>query len=155
MINFTPTEALEFAIRIEENGEHFYRKLAEKVEEKEVKDLFIYLANEEVAHKSTYADMLKDIENYQPEENYPEEYFAYLRAYVEKVIFFPERLEKELKRIRDKDDAIDFAIRIELENILYFEELKKLVKSPKRQMIDKIIAEEQSHFLKLSGMKSL
>lgn len=152
MIRFTPGDAIECAVQIEENGETFYRRMAEKFHDPEVKELFTYLLEEETKHRKTYAKMLSKLEKYQTVENYPEEYYAYLRAYVEKVIFSPERLEAEMGRIKDKESAIDFAIRAELESILYYEEMKKLVREKDYDIIEKIIQEERKHFLELSAL---
>ncbi|MCP4148141.1 MAG: ferritin family protein [bacterium] len=155
MNSFTPAEALEFAVQIEENGEKFYRHMAEKIEDAGAKKVFTYLADEEIKHRGLYAKMLSKIESYKPAENYPEEYFAYLRAYVKKVIFSPQRLEEEMERIATKEEAVEFAIRTELENILYFEELKKLVNEDDTQIIEEVINEERKHFLELSSLKKV
>ena len=152
MIQFTPSDAVECAVQIEENGETFYRRMAEKFDDSEVKKLFTYLLEEEAKHRKTYAKTLSKLEKYQTVENYPEEYYAYLKAYVEKVIFSPERLEEEMGRIKDKKSAIDFAIRAELETILYYEEMKKLVREKDHDIIEKIIEEERKHFLELSAL---
>jgi rubrerythrin len=152
MIQFTPGDAMECAIQIEENGETFYRRMAEKFDDPEVKKLFTFLLGEETKHKKTYAKMLSTLDQYQTVENYPEEYYAYLKAYVEKVIFSQKRLEKEMDRIKDKESAIDFAIRAELESILYYEEMKKFVREKDHEIIEKIIEEERKHFLELSAL---
>ena len=154
MIQFSPADAFEFAVRIEENGEKFYRTMAEKFSENDmIKELFCHLADEEVKHKGIYSQFLGKVAVPLETANYPEEYFAYMQAYVERVIFTPERLEAEIKRIDDIEDALDFAIRTELENILYFEELKKFLKRNQQGQVDKIISEERKHFLELSVMK--
>lgn len=152
MIRFTSGDAVECAVQIEENGETFYRRMAEKFDDPEVKKLFTFLIKEESKHKEVYAGMLSKLEKHTTLENYPEEYYAYLKAYVEKVIFSPERLEEEMYRIKDEKSAIDFAIRAELETILYYEEMKKLVKEKDQELIEKIIAEERKHFLELSEL---
>jgi len=46
-------EVFQFAVNIEENGEIFYRKIADKFrDKKELKELFEFLANEEEKHKN-------------------------------------------------------------------------------------------------------
>jgi rubrerythrin len=152
MIRLTPADSVEFAVRMEENGENFYSRMAEKFTDAEVKELFTFLVKEESKHKEIYARMLSKLEKYTTLEDYPEEYYAYLRAYVDKIIFSPERLEEEMKRIKEAKSAVDFAIRAELESILYYEELKKLVKEKDQELIEKIIEEERKHFLELSQL---
>lgn len=150
---FEPSEIFQFAIRIEENGEKFYREMAEKLDDREVKELFSALANEEVKHKQTYESMVSKIEKYEPFESFPGEYFAYLRAYADNHIFTPERLTEKMAKIKDAASAIEFAIDRELDSILYYQEVKKLVSENQRNVIDKIIDEERGHFVKLSSCK--
>ncbi|MFN7171029.1 MAG: ferritin-like domain-containing protein, partial [Candidatus Omnitrophota bacterium] len=127
------SEVLEFAIRIEENGEIFYREVSKKVEQRKVKDLFNFLAEEEVKHRKVFEEMLSQIENYQPPESYPGEYFAYLRAYAEGHIFTKEKKGALMaKKMHTAKEAIDFAMEIELDSILYYLETKNLVPEHQR-----------------------
>jgi rubrerythrin len=147
---FEPSEVFQFAIRIEEGGEKFYREMAGKIENAEVKSLFSTLADEEVKHKKTYQGMVAKIEEYEPIESYPGEYFSYLRAYADNIIFTPQRMEEEMKKINDAASALKFAIDRELDSILYYQEVKNLVPKNQRGEIDKIIDEERKHFMKLT-----
>ncbi len=147
---FEPSEVFQFAIRIEEGGEKFYRGMADKIEDPEVKSLFSALADEEVKHRKTYEGMVSKIEEYEPFESYPGEYFSYLRAYADNIIFTPERMEAEMNKIKDAASALKFAIDRELDSILYYQEVKNLVPKGQRELIDKIIDEERKHFMKLT-----
>ena len=151
---FKPGEVFQFAIRIEENGEKFYRQMAQKFEEPKVKDLFSYLAEEEVKHKITYEEMVSKIERYEPPESYPGAYFAYLRAHADNIIFNQKKLDEEISKIEDVNSAIDFAIGAELDSILYYQEIKNLVSKNQRDIIDKIIEEERLHFVQLTEIKN-
>lgn len=151
---FEPSEIFQFAIRIEENGEKFYRQMAQKFDDPEVSGLFSALADEEIKHKAVYEKMVSKIEKYEPFESYPGEYFEYLRAYADTHIFTPKQLEEEMANINDATSALKFAIDRELDSILYYEEIKKLVPQSERGLIDKIIEEEHRHFVKLSSCKA-
>ncbi len=150
---FKASEIYQFAIRIEENGERFYHQMAQKIENANMEKVFTYLANEEVKHKKTFEDMVSKIEKYEPPESYSGEYFSYLRAYTDNIIFSQAKLEEEMSKIKDAISAIDFAIQRELDSILYFLEMKNLVPVSQRSLIDGIIEEERRHFVKLSGLK--
>jgi rubrerythrin len=151
---FQPSEVFQFAIRIEEGGEKFYREMAKRLADAEVKSLFSALAEEEVKHKKIYAGMVAKIEEYEPFESYPGEYFAYLRAYADNIIFTPKKMEDEMKKIKDVSAALKFAIDRELDSILYYQEIKNLVPQNQRGLIDKIIEEERRHFVKLTKCSS-
>ena len=126
-IFFTASEILQFAIRIEENGEKFYRYAARITEDDDAKKIFEYLADEENGHKKTFEDLLSKIEEFPPLESYPGEYLAYLRAYVDNIIFTNEALDKEVSEVKDTLSAINFGIQRELDSILYYYEIKKFV----------------------------
>jgi rubrerythrin len=151
---FEPSEVFQFAIRIEENGEKFYRKMADKFSDPKVKELFSYLADEETKHKRIYEGMVENIEKYEPFESYPGEYFEYLRAYADKIIFDEEALDEQQKQITDPTTAINVAMDNEVASILYYQEIKNLVSKKQRGLIDKIMEEERRHFVTLSGMRS-
>ncbi len=149
---FDVSEVFQFAIRIEENGESFYRNVAGKVSDKELKGIFTYLADEEARHKKIFTDMVNSIKRYEPPETYTGEYFQYLRSYADTVVFPPE-IERELDTEGGVVKAIDFAIRRELDSIMYYLETKNLVPATQHQLMDKILEEERSHFVRLSIMK--
>lgn len=150
---FEPSEVFQFAIRIEENGEKFYRQMVQKFEEPKVKELFSFLADEEIKHKKTYEEMVSKIEKYEPFETFPGEYFAYLRAYADKIIFTQKEFDEEIANIKDIKAAIDYAINAELDSILYYQEIKNLIPENQRKTLDGIIEEERRHFVKLSEIK--
>ena len=149
---FDISEVLQFAITIEENGESFYRKVAAKVSDKEMKDLFTFLADEEVKHKKIFTEMVSKITKYEPPETYTGEYFQYLKAYAENIIFPPE-IERELDSKGGTIKALDFGIRRELDSVMYYIETKNVVPETQHQIMDRIIEEERSHFVRLSIMK--
>ena len=127
--------------------------MSQKFKESKVKEIFSYLADEETKHKKIYQEMVSKIEKYEPLESYPGEYFAYLRAYADNVIFSKEKLEEKISKIGDLVSAIEFGMNIERDSILYYQDIKNLVPENRRIPIDKIIEEERRHFLKLLEIK--
>lgn len=150
---FEPSEVFQFAIRIEENGEKFYRQMIQKFEEPTVKELLSFLADEEIKHKKIYEEMVSKIEKYEPFETFPGEYFAYLRAYADNIIYTQKKFDEETANIKDINAAIDYAINAELDSVLYYQEIKNLIPENQRKTIDGIIEEERRHFVKLSEIK--
>ncbi len=149
------SEVFQFAIRIEENGERFYREMAEKIDNDDAKRLFQLLAEQEIEHKKIFEEMLSSVENYKPVENYPEDYFRYLKSYADNIIFSPDELSKEIAAIDSPIDALTFAIKREWESISYYQEIKPVVPDKQHDLIDKIIAEERKHFTQLSEARDL
>ncbi len=150
---FDASEVLQFAVRIEENGEKFYRHVAAKAAGQNVKSLFTYLADAEVVHKRVFGDMMSKIKTYEPVESYPGEYFAYLRAFVDGVLFNEDELGKHMGDVVDMASAIDFGIRKELQSIQYYEEMKKFVPNSQHNLLERVINEERKHFVDLTVLR--
>ncbi len=154
MAIFEAKEIFKFAIRIEENGEKFYRFASKLTEDEEIKDMFNYLADEELKHKDIFTNLLSDITKDVSFNNYSDEYMDYLRCYVDNVIFTDEQLKTQEKEVDDVPSAIKFAMQRELDSILYYHEVEKLIADNKRPLIEKIIEEERKHYATLSDMKA-
>ncbi len=150
---FDPSEVFQLAVRIEENGEKFYRTMADKFNDVEIKELFTYLADEEVGHKKFYNELYEDFKTYDPPSEYAAEYYEFIKSYADEVMFNKEDFEENMSKVTDIISALDFAIDSELNAILYFSEMKRMVLKEKRDIIDNIIEEERKHFIKLSNMK--
>ena len=138
---FKASEVFETAIRIEQNGKKFYRHFASSSENEHVKHTFDYLADEEEKHESTFKQMLSEFEKYEPRESYPGEFYDYMRAYADGIIFDEEKLNKQIEMATDIELAIDFGIDREIKSIVYYSEIKKFVPENQRERIEKLINE--------------
>lgn len=150
---FDASEIMGFAIKIEEKGKVFYDFAANLAGDEKIKNIFQFLAKEEEKHKRNFEELRSKIDQNEPFENYPGEYQNYMNAYLENIIFPKENWEEQLKTIDNIISAINFGIRIELDSILYYHEIKRLVPKYQIDPIDKIIEEERSHFLRLLDLK--
>ena len=151
---FQASDIVEVAIRIEENGVNFYKFAEQIAKQEEAKKLFADLAQAEVAHKKTFENIFAKMEKYNPPETYAGEYSAYLRSYVDNnLIFTKEIMDKQLAKVTDTNFALDFAIQRELDSILYYHEIKRLVPAAQHAAIEQIIEEERKHFSSLTAMK--
>jgi len=154
MAVFEAGDIVEAAIRIEENGANFYRYAMQIAGKEETKSLFRQLAEEEVKHQKTFSEILAGMDKSTPPEGYDGEYAAYLHNYVDnRLVFKTDVIAGELGAIKDEVSAIDFAIRRELDSLLYYREIRELLPADRREAIERIILEEKKHFMKLSEMK--
>jgi len=151
---FEASDIVEIAVRIEENGANFYRFAEQIAKQEEAKKLFAHLAVEEGRHKKIFEGLFAQMEKANPPEGYEGEYSSYLRDYVDNnIIFTKEVMDKELAKIKDTVSALDFAIKRELDSILYYHEIKRFVSAAQHTTLDQIIAEERKHFTTLSEVK--
>jgi rubrerythrin len=151
---FNASDIIQFAVRIEEEGEAFYRKAAQNARDKDTQDLFSFLANEELQHKALFREMFSKMETLQPAETYDGEYAAYLSDYIDGKVVFTKDVQKELAPdANDTLSAIAFAMQREADSILYYHEAKQFIAEKFHIIIDKIIIEERKHFSKLSELR--
>ena len=153
MISFSGSDVLQFAIRMEENGELFYREAANSSKDGEVKNLFSHLASEETEHRKTFGGLLTKVNWNDPPEGYPGEYMAYLRNHIDGKVFFTKENKATLTEAGDLIKALDFAIARELDSILYYQELKTFVSSLDQKTLEAVIDEERKHVAQLSEAK--
>lgn len=150
----TTHDVVNFAIRIEENGERFYREAAEIIANQPVKELFERLAKEETAHRKTFERLLSGLGDYRPPETYEGEYLAYLKDFIDgKAVFKDDQKIPELAKASSIAAALDFAIQREMDSILYYQEIRMFVGARHSEAIDLIIDEERMHFALLSKLR--
>ncbi len=150
----TIQDVVNFAIRIEENGERFYREAAEVITVQSVKELFGRLAQEEVGHRETFQKLLSSLGDYRPPETYEGEYMAYLKDFVDgKAVFKEHPTITQLAKTSSVGGALEFAIQRESDSILYYQEMKKLMYERYGETLDRIIDEERKHFALLSKLR--
>jgi rubrerythrin len=149
------SDIVEFAVRIEENGANFYRYAVQLAKDEDTKKIFTNLAEAEKHHQRTFEKIFAAMEKNNPPESYDGEYEAYLHNYVDNnVIFNKEVMEREAAQVKDVLSAIDFAIRRELDSILFYHEIKRLVPTNEHGVIEDIIAEERKHFQGLTNLRT-
>ncbi|MBN1615248.1 MAG: ferritin family protein [Deltaproteobacteria bacterium] len=151
---FDASDIVSFAVRIEENGMNFYRYAVQISKDEDAKKIFSQLADEEAKHKRIFEKIFAAMEKQTLPEGYEGEYAAYLHNYVDNnVIFTKEVMDQELAKVKDTLSALDFALRREMDSILYYHEIKSLVPPHEHGTIEEVIAEERRHFAKLSAIK--
>lgn len=145
---FNVIEVIEMAKDIEKRGYDFYKNQSEKTQNKELKELFTKLADDELDHYNRFeelGEMIKEQTKKELEYVYDPEVSAYLEAIVEFTIFPAE----EGVEISDIIDAVQIAIYAEKDSILFYNEmlehndddqtaviLKKLIKEEKQHLLD-------------------
>jgi rubrerythrin len=149
------TDIVQFAVRIEENGANFYRYAVQLAKDEDTKKIFTNLAEAEVHHQRAFGKIFAAMEKDNLPETYTGEYAAYLHNYVDNnIIFNKAAMEQEVAKVKDVLSAIDFAIRRELDSILFYHEIKPMVPANEHGVIEDIIAEERKHFQGLTNLRS-
>jgi len=154
MNKYNIKEIIEMAIQTEKLGFRFYTKIAEKFKRnKDLVDLFTKLASKEQVHEKTFTELKRLVGKSGTEDVEWGEVTNYMRAFVESEFFLGKgKSLPSLSRIKTSKDAVKFALGFEKETLLYFMELRKIVKE--KEMVDEIINEEKSHIMWLAAFKN-
>ena len=153
MALLTGDEIIEIAMRLEETGEAFYNAAAEKTTDAEVKTLFEELAIQEQYHRRAFQQMGRGVVEMALSPEQWDQFQAYTGALLQQSFFDrPEGALSQAIEAADEQDALQAALAFEKETLLFFHELRGVVKGPARQTMDRIIEEERQHIQRLSGM---
>lgn len=149
-------EIIDIAVRLEESGEAFYAAAAEKASIAEIKMLFEDLAMQERQHRHAFQQM-------KPAGTHPvelaltldqrDEFRAYTDALLQRSFFAsPENALHRAAEAEDEQEALLAAIGFEKETLLFFYELRDVVRGAGRQVVGKIVQEEKRHIRRLTEM---
>ncbi len=148
---YSADELVNFAVKIEEQGIAFYKAMAQKTKNQEVKALYLSLAIDEEQHRKRYQALLSKVQKGSAPGEYPEEYQGYLRALVENTVFPSSTKQKEA--LANDGDVLDFAIDREKDSILFYLEMRDHLPKICSDIVETIINEERKHIVKLLDHK--
>ena len=150
MLFFSGSEIIEVAVQIERNGYSFYKTLADSLNDKDIKELFTHLADEEEKHIKSFQSLYDSFKECKPDIADEEEYYNYVNMLASMNVFTKkEGIDEALSIIKDEKDALEMAIRFEKESIIFFAEIKNLVRESERDAVEDLICEEQKHLRRL------
>lgn len=154
-IFFTADEIFDVAIGMEKNGIDFYTRAFQGSRNKDVKSLYTKLIGEEKNHLQFFQDTKESLAVSVSLDTMDEDYALYLKALIESTVFTPEKRAEAVDKakIATESQALDFALGMERDSILFYLEMKPLMAPTARVSVDKIIKEERSHLERLSAMK--
>jgi rubrerythrin len=151
---FSGRELIEVAIGIEKNGAIFYDSLADSTKNLGARGTYKYLADKEREHAAIFQKMLGSVGEYKPPETYTEEYNLYLKALVDSLVFTDDKvILKMARKVNSDAEAIQIAMGAEKDSILFYIEMKGMVRRTERKVVSKIIEEEKSHLRQLMDVK--
>lgn len=146
-------DIFEVAIRIERNGINFYNKLYETVNSSDLKELFSILAAQREKHIGFFREILDNTADYVPRFKYPGEYELFLDHVSRRVLDSFKKIKRK-QRVMNQKEALDLAIRFEIELIGFYSELYNNFEGDEKNRIECIVNIEKSHFSKLKNIKN-
>jgi rubrerythrin len=150
----TADDVFTMAVRIEENGNAFYKAAAEKTDNPQVKELFEKLARMEEGHIAAFKAMRSRLPGAFPADAVwdPEGLAeSYLQTTADTHIFATEEAARGLRGISTPLQALDMAIQFEKDSVAFFLGMKELLPDPSgKGEIDQLIESEMDHVRMLS-----
>lgn len=150
---FDVAEVIDMGVEKEKKRRDFYRLVAEKFEQKEIRELFERLRDWEETHIRKFAEVRESVKEPAVAESYPGELEAYMNALIDDKLYDEVSPDQFSGNVRDERDAIRYAIGFEKDAILFFNELLRYMKSPEREPVEKLISEEKQHIVYLSELR--
>lgn len=139
-------DVLNIAMQMETEGCEFYTRLANRPDQKHLKGIFVFLADEEIKHKQIFLAMSENQEELPAGDS---EILTYARKVFESMagdFSFPDVLE-------DSENAYSKALEMEKKSIAFYTDLLDKDDVDERgSAIRRIIAEEQSHVRLLENL---
>lgn len=149
---FSAKEIFDLAVKIEENGERFYRNALTKVSGTHLDALFAWLADEEVKHKEWFLRNRDKLPPGNGESSLQEAGSTLLSGIVGDQTFSLK--EADLSGFHRDEDLIALAQEFEKDTILFFEMIRSVVSDPETlKHLDEIIEEEYRHIQLLDEYK--
>jgi len=149
---FSAKEIFDLAVKIEENGERFYRNALTGISDTRLRDLFGWLADEEVKHREWFMKNREKLPAEKSGLSLQEEESAILASIVGDQTFSLD--EADLSEFHHSEDLIALAQEFEKDTILFFEMIRSAVSDPETlKHLDEIIEEEHRHIQLLDECK--
>jgi len=150
---FTVDDIREIAIQIEKNGEAAYREAARSVKDAAVRDVFLWMAEEEKRHAGFFSSFESGGTLTEEQAEMERMGRQLLQEMVADQTF---SLDTEmLVKTTDFKDALTHAQAFEQDTIAFYEFLKNLVEEEDaKKQLEAVILEEQRHVEQLEEMKA-
>ena len=151
--NFSPRQIAEMAMGVEEAGEKFYTKLADVLDDKKLKDIFISLSKAELQHRDIFKSIADSFSGEEDSE-YSIDLPALMQSYVEKLKDVVFNLQSFSSKPDNMQEALNIAVYTEEEAIRIYTEMYNSFVDKFHNILTKIISEEKKHLKILDEVKA-
>jgi rubrerythrin len=147
-------EIFNMAMEIEKSGYAYYKTVADSTNDTDLRELFLYLAEQEQKHYDFFQELSKEVEELQIAGEDWEAISEYIKATTDSRFFIGEdKAIQEARKTTDVKEAIDVAIGFEKDTLLFFHEIRQVTPSKAHKATDQIIDEERRHVKQLLERK--
>lgn len=142
---------IDMAVQIEKAGQKFYSTLAISECNKKIKDLLVFLADEEAKHIEAFEDLSKTLKNdLLDADSYSEDYLYYLNCIGRTHLLFNIDIKDAAYKVGTARETLELALKFERDSITVFQEMMEVVGKSGKEVLKKLIEQERGHFLTLA-----
>ena len=151
---FSGQDMLEVAINIERNGEAFYLAAMNTARDASSRAAFENLAGEEKKHLKTFQSILNSIPANPVSETYTGEYALYVKTLSDGLVFKDDKTARSMAaRAANDAEIVHLALAVEKDSLLFYWEMKSLLRQEDLPVIDRIMDEERAHVRRLTALE--
>ncbi|MGQ9630170.1 MAG: ferritin-like domain-containing protein [bacterium] len=152
-IFFSGSELIDIAVQIEKNGAAFYTSVTRLSREGDLKKFFDFLADQERQHIKIFQGIGESLGDYKVPAD-QEEYYLYMKALADSRVFTSEfDARKVAGEMKGEEEAIRFALGFEKDSLLFFYEMRNIVRPSDQKVVDELILQEREHIRLLSDIE--
>ncbi|MBI2375792.1 MAG: ferritin family protein [Deltaproteobacteria bacterium] len=152
-MHYSGSELVDIAKQIEAAGEAFYSAAMARVADLRVREVLLYLRDEESRHAGTFERLLKGLDEPDGEWRVDESYLGYMRVLADRRVFpSPEAAVEAVARLDGEAALLEYALAFEKDTILFLHELRSAIRPESQALIDALVAEERNHVRAIDRM---
>ncbi|MFC1509638.1 ferritin family protein [Candidatus Omnitrophota bacterium] len=150
---FNAAEVIDMGIEKEKKRRDFYGLVAEKFNDKEMKELFTKLRDWEESHIEKFGEIKKGIKQLEATDKYPGELNDYILALIDDKLYDEVSPLEFAKNVKSPLSAVRYGMGFEKDAILFFREILFFTEPANKDAIEKLIDEEKGHIIYLAELK--
>ena len=149
---FSAREIYHLAIQIEKNGEKFYREALEKISNSFLRELIVWIADQELEHQEWFSKRKGVLEDRADGLDLEETGNAVLQNILGDQSFSLK--EADLSSMHRVEDLLRLAVEFENDSILFYEMIGSFIDDKETsEKLQEIIKEERHHIELLQGFE--
>ncbi|UCC95919.1 MAG: ferritin family protein [Candidatus Omnitrophota bacterium] len=151
---FNAAEIVDLGIEKEKKRRDFYGLVAEKFENKDLKELFTKLKEWEELHIKKFTEIRGKVKDEEPVESYEGELATYMQVLVDDKLYAEVMPDNFSDNVKSPLRAIQYSIGFEKDAILFFNELLPYTSARNKDLIIELTKEEKKHIVYLHELRS-
>lgn len=149
-----PYRVAQLAARIEEKGVVFYSELKRYVRDEKVREVFQFLADQELDHRKTFTDMAEFYKGKETAHEYAIDVYQFIEKAMQRADDFLNELKADGMQAISLSESLNVGIKMEAGMVYLYTELQRVLTEDFGGVLAEIIQAEKSHLEMLQNVKN-